>query len=121
MLFRSMAETQASNLFWVLGIDLTHIGIRYGDDLVAIADEDEMLDVKAEDHERLRQVCDGRSDEFFEMVKPEQDRLKWCGFSPLYTFLNAMPGARGELLRYDQWNIDEQSVVSFAAMEFTRR
>jgi predicted class III extradiol MEMO1 family dioxygenase len=80
-----------------------------------------MLEVKAEDEERLRQVREGRTEEFFEMVKPDQDRLNWCGFSPLYTFLNAMPDARGEVLRYEQWNIDEQSVVSFAAMEFAAR
>jgi hypothetical protein len=45
--------------------------------------------------------------------------LKWCGFSPLYTFLRAVPEARGEVLRYQQWNIDDESVVSFAALEFS--
>jgi len=113
-----MAELHASKLFWVLGIDLAHIGRRYGDDITARADEGEMLDIKEEDLARLQQVCDGNSEEFFELVRPEEDRLKWCGFSPLYTFLNAVPEARGDLLRYEQWNIDEQSVVSFAAMEF---
>jgi hypothetical protein len=44
--------------------------------------------------------------------------LKWCGSAPLYTFLKAVPHARGELLRYEQWNIDEQSVVSFAGIAF---
>jgi hypothetical protein len=33
--------------------------------------------------------------------------------------LQALPQARGEVLRYDQWNIDEESVVSFAALEFS--
>ncbi len=116
-----MAELHSSQLFWVLGVDLTHFGMRYGDEIVARAGEDEMLEVKEEDLQRLQHVCQGRSDDFFEMVKPEQDRLKWCGFPPLYTFLSAMPDARGELLRYDQWNIDEESVVSFAAMEFKAR
>jgi hypothetical protein len=36
----------------------------------------------------------------------------------VYTFLKAVPEARGELLRYQQWNIDDQSVVSFAGMRF---
>jgi hypothetical protein len=27
----------------------------------------------------------------------------------------------GEVLRYEQWNIDEASVVSFAAMHFRER
>jgi MEMO1 family protein len=115
-----MAELHASKLFWVLGVDLTHIGVRYGDELVARANEDEMIEVQEEDRQRLQQVCEGRSDEFFDLVRPEQDRLKWCGFSPIYTFLRSVENARGELLRYDQWNIDEQSVVSFAAIEFRK-
>jgi hypothetical protein len=113
-----MSELHRSRLFYVLGIDLAHIGVRYGDEMVARADQDEMLGVKEEDLQRLKQVCAGRSDEFFDMVKSEQDPLKWCGFSPLYTFLHSVPGVRGDLLRYDQWNIDEESVVSFAAIEF---
>jgi hypothetical protein len=36
----------------------------------------------------------------------------------VYTFLQAVPGARGRLRHYQQWNIDEHSVVSFAGMEF---
>jgi hypothetical protein len=46
--------------------------------------------------------------------------LKWCGSSPFYTFLKTAPGAKGELLRYEQWNIDERSVVSFAGMAFSK-
>jgi hypothetical protein len=42
----------------------------------------------------------------------------WCGSSPLYTFLKVRPGARGSVERYEQWNIDAESVVSFAGMSF---
>jgi MEMO1 family protein len=113
-----LAELHSSRLFWVLGIDLAHIGRRYGDEIIARADEGEMLNVKEEDNERLISVCRGESETFFELVKTRQDRLRWCGFPPLYTFMRALPNARGNLLRYDQWNIDEGSAVSFAAMEF---
>ena len=51
-------------------------------------------------------------------MQENRDDLKWCGSSPLYTFLRAVPQAHGNLLRYEQWNIDEQSVVSFAGMAF---
>jgi AmmeMemoRadiSam system protein B len=113
-----MAELNAAKLFWVLGVDLAHIGMRYGDDSIAQAEHGIMLEVKEQDQERLNRICEGKSEEFFDLVRPEQDRLKWCGFSPIYTFLSSVPDARGQLLRYEQWNIDEQSVVSFAAMEF---
>jgi hypothetical protein len=47
-----------------------------------------------------------------------EDELKWCGYSALYTFAKAVPRARGRVLGYEQWNIDPQSVVSFASLEF---
>jgi MEMO1 family protein len=52
------------------------------------------------------------------LVQENHDDLKWCGSAPIYTFLKAAPRARGQLHRYQQWNIDEQSVVSFAAIGF---
>ncbi|MGH9769003.1 MAG: AmmeMemoRadiSam system protein B [Blastocatellia bacterium] len=116
-----MAEAHKSRLFWVMGVDLAHVGVRYGDELVARADQDEMQEVREQDQERLKRVCEGDSDEFFELVKSEQDRLRWCGFAPLYTFLSSIQNVRGDMLRYDQWNIDEQSVVSFAAVEFASK
>jgi len=116
-----MAELHRSRLFWVLGIDLAHIGRRYGDPFVARAEHGQMIEVREHDAERLRRVCEGDAAGFFELVKPDRDRLKWCGFSPLYTFLQTIKGARGNVLRYDQWNIDEQSVVSFTALEFTAK
>ncbi len=107
-------------LFWVLGIDLAHIGRRYGDNIQARVNEGTMLDVAELDHARLTHACAGDAEEFFELVRPAGDQLKWCGFSPLYTFMQVLPEARGQVLKYDQWNIDEESVVSFAALGFNR-
>jgi hypothetical protein len=33
--------------------------------------------------------------------------------------MKAVPHARGTTQRYEQWNIDERSVVSFAGISFT--
>ena len=57
---------------------------------------------------------------FWDLVRENRDDLKWCGSAPFYTFLKVAPKAKGELLRYEQWNIDERSVVSFAGMAFTK-
>jgi hypothetical protein len=35
--------------------------------------------------------------------------------------MKAVPHARGTLRRYEQWNIDEKSVVSFAGISFSDR
>ncbi len=116
----NLAEREGSRLFWVLGIDLAHIGRRYGDSFAARAEQDRMESVRRKDQERLHRVCAGDREGFFDLVRPEGDALRWCGYSPLYTFLKVMPQARGNVVRYEQWNIDEESVVTFAAMEFLR-
>jgi hypothetical protein len=122
--FVSLGEMESlyrQRLFWVLGIDLAHIGRRYGDALDAAAESGYLLEVREQDHERLNDVCSRNSAAFLDKVLPERDPLKWCGFTPLYTFMQAVPNAHGKLLKYDQWNIDDHSVVSFAAMEFANR
>jgi hypothetical protein len=78
-----------------------------------------MTRVRERDLERLSHYCRGDARAFFELVAPDEDSLRWCGYSALYTFLQAVPSARGSLLNYEQWNIDEESVVSFAALQFT--
>jgi AmmeMemoRadiSam system protein B len=113
-----MAAREGSRLFWILGIDLAHIGRRYGDNFAARAEEGHMVNVRRQDDQRLERVCAADSEGFFELVKPAHDELRWCGYSPLYTVLQAVPQARGRVLHYEQWNIDEMSVVSFAGMEF---
>ena len=113
-----LAEKHKDRLFWVLGIDLTHLGRRYGSPFAALANQGRMAEVAEQDRRRLELVCAGDSRGFFELVSAGGDELNWCGHSTLYTFLRAIGQVRGRLLRYEQWNIDPQSVVSFASVEF---
>jgi MEMO1 family protein len=112
---------EGDRLCWVLGIDMAHMGRRYGDDFAAEADMREMAEVAAYDRRRIDAINAGDAESFWAQVQENQDVLKWCGSSPMYTFLKAVPDARGQLLRYQQWNIDDQSVVSFAGMMFEER
>ncbi|MDX1983444.1 MAG: AmmeMemoRadiSam system protein B [Bryobacteraceae bacterium] len=113
-----MAAREANKLFWVLGVDMAHMGRRYGDRFPASAELGEMAMVAGRDRARIERINAGDARGFWDQVKEGQDDLKWCGSAPFYTFLKAMPHARGELTRYEQWNIDPQSVVSFAGMRF---
>jgi hypothetical protein len=79
-----------------------------------------MCEVSARDAERIARINAADAGGFWELVRENQDDLKWCGSSPFYTFLKTAPKMRGELLRYEQWNIDEGSVVSFAGMAFSK-
>ena len=113
-----MSAREGSKLCWVLGVDMAHMGQRYGDRFSAIAQQGEMAEVAERDRRRIASMEAGDARAFWEQVQHQQDDLKWCGSAPIYTFLRAVPEARGELRHYQQWNIDEASVVSFAGMRF---
>ena len=113
-----LADTRRKDFIWVLGIDMAHIGRRYGDPTAALADQGHMMEVRERDVDRLARVCAGDAEGFFDLVHPNRDDLRWCGYSPVYTFLSAVKGVEGKVLNYEQWNIGEESVVSFAGVEF---
>ena len=117
---RELAERAGDRIVWILGVDLAHVGRRYGDPLPAHAEEGTLLDVRHEDLARLALLNRGEADAFLELAVSDGDRLRWCGLSPLYTFARVAPEARGRVLRYEQWNIDPQSVVSFAGIEYRK-
>lgn len=114
-----MAAALGDRLLWVLGIDMAHMGRRYGDPFAAKADRGPMAQVAERDRARIERVAQGDAEGFWELVRENHDDLKWCGSAPLYTFLRAVPRARSQLRRYEQWNIDPESVVSFAALAFS--
>jgi AmmeMemoRadiSam system protein B len=114
----NLAAREGDRLCWVLGIDMAHMGRRYGDRFEAIAERAEMIEVAERDRKRIESINGGDVGGYWDQVRENHDDLKWCGSAPLYTFMKANPRARGSLLRYQQWNIDEQSVVSFAGMSF---
>jgi AmmeMemoRadiSam system protein B len=121
--FDALGELNAregDRLFWILGVDMAHMGARYHDEFSATASRGEMETVEARDRQRIARIGEGDPEGFWELLRENRDDLKWCGSSPFYTFLRSLPRASGELLRYEQWNIDPQSVVSFAGMAFRR-
>jgi MEMO1 family protein len=113
-----IAEREKGRLFWVLGVDMAHMGERYGDSFAAHADRNEMTVVRERDLQRIERISAADARGFWHLIKENQDDLKWCGSSPLYTFMKAVPKAQGTLHRYEQWNIGEGSVVSFGGISF---
>jgi AmmeMemoRadiSam system protein B len=113
-----LAARKGDRLLWVLGVDMAHMGRRYGDTLAAAAGRGQMQEVEQRDRARIGRMQAGDARGFWELVRENHDDLKWCGSAPIYTFLKAVPGSCGHLLHYQQWNIDPESVVSFAGMKF---
>lgn len=115
-----IAAKEGDRLLWVLGVDMAHMGRRYGDSFRAKAGREEMEEVERRDRARIERMERGDASGFWSLVQENHDDLKWCGSAPLYTLLRTLPQARGRLLQYQQWNIDEDSVVSFAGARFDR-
>ena len=113
-----IAAREESRLLWVLGIDMAHMGRRYGDSFGALAYRDEMERVASRDRQRLDKVNMNDAEGYWDLVQQNHDDLKWCGSAPLYTFLKVRPQARGTIENYEQWNIDDESVVTFAGLSF---
>jgi MEMO1 family protein len=98
------------------GVDLAHVGPQFGD---AEPNTPALLrDIERDDRAMLDAVVAGDSTGFYDSVARDGDARRICGLSPIYTFLRALPGTRGELLRYDQWP-DPQGTVSFCAAAFS--
>ena len=107
---------------WVLGVDMAHVGRRYGDAEPAIARQGPLAEVEARDRRRCEAILRGDAGAFWTEIEPDGDGdpLRWCGSSPIYAFLAAARPRRAGLLAYEQWNIDPGSVVSFGAFAFYR-
>jgi MEMO1 family protein len=116
----NIGAREGKKILWVLGVDMAHMGRRYGDPLRARAGIGEMLAIEQRDRQRIDQINAGDRKAYWSLVQDGHDDLKWCGSAPFYTFLKATPGVKGELLNYAQWQIDTDSVVTFGAMRFTR-
>jgi AmmeMemoRadiSam system protein B len=121
-----LVACEGKKLFFVLGVDMAHVGRRYGDGARARAGQGALVEVEARDRERIARLEAGDGGGFWELVRERgtprhgYDDLKWCGASPFYTFAHTFPKARGDLLHYEQWNIDDASVVTFGALTYRR-
>jgi len=115
-----IAARRQRELCFVLGVDFAHVGRRYGDARAARAYDGPLAAVAERDDARVEHIAAGDAEGFWNRVMERgDDDLKWCGSSPIYTFLRAVPQARGRRLAYEQWNIDDASVVSFGAVAFS--
>jgi AmmeMemoRadiSam system protein B len=115
---RRLCERERSKVFFVLGVDLAHVGRRYGDRLTARAGVGVLRQVAKGDETRLGYLAAGDADGFWSRAASPGDALNWCGTSAFYTFLRVAPPVRGRVLHYEQWQIDPESVVSCAGLAF---
>ncbi len=115
----SMLTEKGSRTLLVAGVDLCHIGPKFGDRKPAIQIA---RDSGAHDRALLSHLTALDVESFVGESRRVRDRYHVCGFSVLSMLLEVLPeGIRGRELGYHLWHeAPTQSAVSFAAAAFCR-
>lgn len=114
---RRLAETDGRQVCFVAGVDLAHVGKQFGDQ--ETVDESFLAWVEAEDQKLVERLAALDAPGFFHEIAKDQDKRKICGFSPLYSLIHLLDGARGNHLHYGQaFTPETGSAVTFASMVF---
>jgi AmmeMemoRadiSam system protein B len=114
----ALRETMAASsrrVCLVAGVDLAHVGPRFGDSAPNTAAS--LAQVERDDRAMLESVVGVDARGFYAGVAADHDARRICGLSPIYTLLRLLPEARGRLLRYSQWP-DPEGSVTFCAVAF---
>lgn len=113
---RVLAERVKGGRVLILGgVDLAHVGRRFGDDLDVTQDVERRIE--AEDRASLEKALALDAEGFYASVVKDDHWRKVCGLAALYTqlrWLKAAGAPSGELLAYGQAPDPAGGVVSFA-------
>ena len=112
---RDAIASSSRRVCLIAGVDLAHVGPRFGDPEPNTADS--LATVEAADRRMLESVVAADAAGFFDSVAADGDARRICGLSPIYTLLRLLPRSSGRLLRYTQWP-DPEGAVSFCAVSY---
>jgi AmmeMemoRadiSam system protein B len=112
-----LAAQDGRRICFVAGVDLAHVGRQFGD--TEPVTDDFLKWVEAEDRQLVERLAALDAPGFFNEIAKDQDKRKICGFSPLYSLIHLLDGARGSHLHYGQaFTPETGSVVTFTSMIF---
>jgi len=103
------------------GVDLAHVGRRFGD---AFDIDDAAIDaVKVRDVEDLERVLEVDADGWYASVMKDMNQRRVCGLNAIYAALKTLDGAadRGEFLKYGYAPDPAGGIVSFAGIAFPEK
>jgi AmmeMemoRadiSam system protein B len=110
---RDTAKAQGGRTVYLAGVDLSHVGPRFGD---PGTDDRVRSEIETTDREALEAARRGDADGWFETIARHGDATRICGFAPTYALLRCAEAGEGRLLRYEQSLEEDDSLVSIAAM-----
>lgn len=114
---RDIRDQDEHQTLVVVGIDLSHIGPKFGHQTPATYIESRS---KAHDQRILESVTRLDADGLWEESGRIKDQFNLCGFSALACMMEILPPCKGQIIDYKIWHESPtNSAVSFAAAIFT--
>lgn len=114
---RELAHKDLRQVCFVAGVDLAHVGKQFGDEEPVT--DDFLKWVEAEDRLLVNRLVALDAPGFFNEISKDEDKRKICGFSPLYSLIHLLDGARGNHLHYGQaFTPETGSAVTFTSLIF---
>jgi len=110
---RATERAQGGATVHVASVDLSHIGVRFGD---PAPDERTIEEVSTQDRAALEAARRGDADGWHAAIAAHGDATRICGWGATYAMLRAAEPGEGRLLRYEQSKEEGGSLVSVAAM-----
>ena len=98
---------------YLAAVDFAHVGPRFGEPKL---DERTRHEVEEKDRAALAAAQKGDAEGWFEAIASHQDSTRVCGLTPTYLLLRAAQPGTGRLLRYQQSDEPDGSMVSVAAV-----
>jgi len=111
---RFILEESPSDTLCVAGVDLSHIGPKFGH---ASSSSAIIRDAREHDARLIERICAADAEGLWAEIQNSGAFYNVCGFSALACLLELLPESEGHLLGYDFWEEEStQSAVSFAAI-----
>ena len=110
---RAAEREQGGTTVHLASVDLSHVGVRFGD---PAPDERTLAEVEAQDRAALEAAGRGDAEAWYEAIAGHGDSTRVCGWGATYAMLRAAEPGAGRLLRYESSKEEGGSLVSIAAM-----
>jgi len=114
---KKLLEDEKGNTLLVAGVDLSHIGQKFGDQLPA----DTLLpQATANDKIILSLLAQGDVEKIFQNALDNQDRYRICGLPAILLMASLLRGSRVDILHFDTYREREtQSAVNYASLIYS--
>lgn len=114
---KKLLDGEKGNTLCVAGVDLSHIGKKFGDQLPADAI---LTQASANDKTILSFLTRGDVQKIFQNALDNQDRYRICGLPAILLMASLLKGNRTDILHFDTYREREtQSAVNYASLIFS--